>query len=231
MAAWVLCHVTQLMSGRVCIWTRVSLTPKVMIPQWKYELWPRRTDGEDPDFGFSLERKGWVLGSSVMGPGAVRKHGALKIYPNSLHYFTKPIVAWTSVAKINKNDNLKNAYYVRSVVLIPLQASLSFTISQSLLKLISIESVMPSNHLILCCPFLLLPSLFPSIRVFFNESVLHIRWPKYWSFSFSISLSMNIQDWFPLGLTSLIFLLSKGLSRVFSVWRSCHICTWLLEKS
>ena len=80
------------------------------------------------------------------------------------------------------------------------QASLSITNSQSLLKLMSIKSVMPSNHLILCRPLLLLPSIFPSIRVFSNESILHIRWPKYWSFSFSISLSnMNIQDWFPLG--------------------------------
>ena len=62
-------------------------------------------------------------------------------------------------------------------------ASLSFTISQSLLKLTSIESMMPSNHLILCCPFLFLPSVFPSMRVFFNESALCIRWLKYWSFS------------------------------------------------
>ena len=66
------------------------------------------------------------------------------------------------------------------------QASLSITNSQTLLKLMSIESVMPSNHLILCCPLLLLPSIFLSIRVFSNESVLCIRWPKYWSFSFSI---------------------------------------------
>ena len=69
------------------------------------------------------------------------------------------------------------------------QASLSITNSQSLLKLMSIESVMPSNHLVLCCPLLLPPSIFPSIRVFSSESVLHIRWPKYWSFSFSISPS------------------------------------------
>jgi len=69
------------------------------------------------------------------------------------------------------------------------QASLSFTISQSLLKLMSIESVMPSNHLILCHLLLLLPSIFPSIRVFSSESSLCIRWPKYWSFSFSISPS------------------------------------------
>ena len=84
------------------------------------------------------------------------------------------------------------------------QASLSFTISQSLLKLISIESMMPSNNLILCCPLLLLPSIFPSIRVFSNESALHIRWPKYWSFSFispsneySGLISFKI-DWFDL---------------------------------
>ena len=85
------------------------------------------------------------------------------------------------------------------------QASLSFTSSQSLLKLMSIESVMPSNHFILCHPFLLLLSIFPSIRVFSNESVLHIRWPKYWSFSFSISPSNEYSglisfriDWFDL---------------------------------
>ena len=69
------------------------------------------------------------------------------------------------------------------------QASLSITNSQSLLKLMSIESVMPSNHLVLCHPLLLPPSIFPSIGVFSNESVLHIRWPKYWSFSVSISPS------------------------------------------
>ena len=75
-----------------------------------------------------------------------------------------------------------------------LQASWSITNSQSLLKFMSTESVMPSNHLILCCPLLLLPSVFPSIRVFSNELVLHIRWPKYWSFSFSISPS-NEYSW------------------------------------
>ena len=69
------------------------------------------------------------------------------------------------------------------------QASRSLTNFRSLLKLMSIVSVMPSNHLILCCPLLFLPSIFPSIRVFSNESVLHIRWPKYWSFGFSISPS------------------------------------------
>ena len=93
------------------------------------------------------------------------------------------------------------------------QAFLSFTISQSLLKFMSIELVMPSNHLILCHP-LLLPSIFPSIRVFSNESVLHIRWPKYWSFSFSISPS-NKYSVFILGLTGLISLQPRD-SQVFS---------------
>ena len=85
------------------------------------------------------------------------------------------------------------------------QASLSFTISQSLFKLIAIEVMMPSKHLILCCPLLLLPSDFPSIRVFYNESALRIRWRKYWSFIFSISPSNEHSgliffriDWFDL---------------------------------
>ena len=74
------------------------------------------------------------------------------------------------------------------------QASLYITNSRSLLKLMPIESVMPSNHLILCCPLLLPPLIFPSIRVFSNKSVLHIRWPNYWSFSSASVLPMNIQD-------------------------------------
>ena len=85
------------------------------------------------------------------------------------------------------------------------QASLSITNSQSLLQLMSIELVMPSNHLILCCPLLLLPSIFPSIRVFSNESALRIRWQKNWSFSFSISCFNEYSgliffkiDWFDL---------------------------------
>ena len=108
------------------------------------------------------------------------------------------------------------------------QASLSITNSRSLLKLMSIESVMPSSHLILCHSLHLLPSTFPSIRVFSNASVLCIRWPKDWSFSFNISWTastsastsfihpMNFQDQFPLELIGLISLQSKGLSRVFS---------------
>ena len=96
------------------------------------------------------------------------------------------------------------------------QAFLSITNSRSPPKPMSIESMMPSSHLILCCPLLLLPSIFPSIRVFSNESILHIRWPKYWSFSFSISPSNEHQNWSPLGWTGWISLQPKGLSRVFS---------------
>ena len=125
------------------------------------------------------------------------------------------------------------------------QASLSITNSWSLLKLTSIKSVMPSKHLILCGPLLLLSSIFPSIRVFSNESVLRIRWPKYCSSASASVLPMNIQNWFPLGWTGLISLQSKGLSGVFSnttvqkyqffcaqpsLWSSSHIHTWLLEK-
>ena len=115
--------------------------------------------------------------------------------------------------------------------------------SQSLLKFMSIELAMPSNHLLLCHPLLLLPSSFLRIRVFSNELVLCIRWPKFWSLS--TSPSSEYSGWFLLKLTGLISLQSKGLSRVFSsttvwkhqffgglpsLWSISHICTWLLEK-
>ena len=125
------------------------------------------------------------------------------------------------------------------------QASLSFTISQSLLKLMSTESVMPSNHLILGCPLLLLPSIFPSIRVF-PANQLSTSGGQSIGVSASASvLPMNTQDWSTLGWTGWISLQSKGLSRVLanttvqnrqffstqlSLWSSSHIHTWLLEK-
>ena len=90
------------------------------------------------------------------------------------------------------------------------QASLSITNSQGLLKLMSIESVIPSNHLILCRPLLLLPSIYPSIRVFSNESVLLIRWPKYWSFSFSISFSSEYSGLISLRMDWLDLLAIQG---------------------
>ena len=114
----------------------------------------------------------------------------------------------------------------------------------------SIKSVMPSSHLTLCRPLLLLPPVPPSIRVFSSESTLHMRWPKYWSFSFTSVFQMNTQDWSPLEWTGWISLQSKGLSRVFSNttvqkhqffsaqlssqsihdWMYGHIHTWPLEK-
>ena len=96
------------------------------------------------------------------------------------------------------------------------QASLFITNSQSLPKLMCIELAMPSNHLILCCPLLLLSSIFISIRVFSNESALHIRWPKYSSFSFNITPSKGHSALIPLRWTGWISLQSKGLSKVFT---------------
>ena len=90
------------------------------------------------------------------------------------------------------------------------QASLSITDSRSLLKLMSIDSVMPSNHFILCCPLLLLPSIFPSIRAFTNESVLRIRWPKYWNFSFNISPSNEYSGLFSFRMDWLDLLAVQG---------------------
>ena len=96
------------------------------------------------------------------------------------------------------------------------QASLSITNSRSALKRMPIESVMPSSHLILCRPLLLLPPISPSIRVFSNESTLHMRWPKYWSFSFNIIPSKEIPRLISFRWTGWISLQSKGLSSVFS---------------
>ena len=125
------------------------------------------------------------------------------------------------------------------------QASLSITSSQSLPKLMSIESVVPSNHFILCHSLLLPSSIFPSIRVFSNESALCIRWPKYWSFSFNISPSNEHPGLISFRMDWLDLLQSKELSRVFSnitvqkhqffsiqpsLWSNSHLYTWLLEK-
>ena len=125
------------------------------------------------------------------------------------------------------------------------QASLSIINFWSLPKLMSTESVMPSNHLILCCPLLLLPSIFPSIKVFSNEWALLIRWPKYWSFSFIISPYNGYSGLISFRMAAWVSLQSKGLSRVFSntavqkhqffgsqlsLESNCHIHIWLLEK-
>ena len=125
------------------------------------------------------------------------------------------------------------------------QASLSFTIFWSLLQLMSIKSVMSSNHLILCHPLLLLPEIFPSIRVFSNELALHIRCQNIGVSASASVLPVNSQGWFPLRLIDLTSLLSKGLSRVFSsttvrkcqsfgaqpsLWSYSHIRMWLLEQ-
>ena len=145
-------------------------------------------------------------------------------------------------------------YVVQSLSLVQLfeipwiaafQASPSFTISWNWLKLMSSESMMPSNHLILYCSLILLPLIFQSIRVFSNESAVCI-WQSIGASASASGLPKSIQDWFPLGLIGLIPLLSKGLSRVFSsttvgkhhffsaqpsLCSSSHIHTWLLENS
>ena len=181
-------------------------------------------------------------------------NGILLIHLNT---FESVLMRWMKLEPVIQSEvsqKEKHQYSISSVQLLSRvqlfgtprtavhQASLSFTISWSLLKLMSIESGTPSNHVILCRPLLLPPSIFPSIRIFSHESALHIRWPKLWSFSFSISPSSEYSGWFPLGWTGLI---SKGLSRVFSnttlqkhqffgaqpsTWSDSHIHPWLLEK-
>ena len=153
---------------------------------------------------------------------------------------------WLCLAKIYWSSTLRQPETRQTPRTAAHQAFLSFAISQNLLKLMSVESVMPSNHLILCCPLLLLPSIFPSIRVFSNELTLRMRWPKYWSFSFSFSISPSNKysglisfrmDWFDLfgvqgTLKSLLLHHSSKpsvLQRSASLWSNSQIRTWLLE--
>ena len=165
------------------------------------------------------------------------------LWPHVLQHTRLPSPSPTPGACSNSCPSSWWCHPTISSSVIPFSSCLqSFPASGSLLKLMTIELVMPSNHLILCHPLLLLHSIFSSIRVFSNELVVRIRWPKYWSFS--ISPPMYIQGRFPLGWTGLI-LLSEGLWRVFSsttvpkyqffgtqpfLWPCSHICTWLLEK-
>ena len=149
------------------------------------------------------------------------------------------------IYQFNSIQSLSCAWLFATPRTAALQASLSIANSRSLVKLMSIESVMPSNHLILCLPLLFPPSIFPSIRVFSSESALHITWPRYWSFSFSITPSNEYSgliffriDWFNLLLVqrTLKSLLQYHSSKhqffgiQLSLWSNSHIHTWLLEK-
>ena len=131
--------------------------------------------------------KSWNQGASM-----VRFWGGLASWLSDSHFLTcHPVMdrAWAYLSSSFVVQPLSHLQLFVTLCTATWSAPLPFTISWSLSKFMSVESVMPSNHLILCHPLLLLPSVFPSIRVFFSESALHIRWPKYWSFSFSISLS------------------------------------------
>ena len=164
-------------------------------------------------------------------------------HPQNVKAFLFWIVQFSSVQSLSRVRLFPTPWIAR-------QASLSITNSRSSLRLKSIESVMPSSHLILCCPLLLLPPIPPSIRVFSNVSTLHMRWPKYWSFSFSIIPSKEIpglisfrMDWLDLLVGT--GWISKGLSGVFSnttvqkrqffssqlsSQSNSHIHTWPQEK-
>ena len=147
--------------------------------------------------------------------------------------------------QIRSDQSLSRVWLFATPWIAACKASLSITNSQGSFKLMSIELVMPSSHLILCHPLFLLRPIPPSIRVFSSESTLFMRWPKYWSFSFSISLPKKSQGWSPLEWTGWISLQFKGLSWVFSnttvqkhqffgaqpsSQSNSHIHTWSLEK-
>ena len=162
------------------------------------------------------------------------------------HILSHMLCSLFGLAKASSVQSLSRVWLFVTPWITARQASLSITNSQSSPKLMSIESVLPSSHLILCRPLLLLPPIPRSIRVFSNESTLCMRWPKYWSFSFSISPFKEHPDRSPLEWIGWISLQSKGLSRVFSnttvqkhqffsaqlsSQSNFHIHTWPLEKT
>ena len=179
----------------------------LMQPFWKYP-WPYRTRTKNAKICVEPQK---ANKQKQIAKGILRgkKEIKLKVSDSLTSHYSK-------ATTIKTVCSVQSSSHVWLFATAAHQASLSITNSQSLLKLISIKSVMPSNHLIFCHPLPLLPSIFPSIRVFSKESVLYIRWPKYWSFNSASVLPMNIQDWFPLGWTGWISLQSKGLSRIFS---------------
>ena len=145
---------------------------------------------------------------------------------------------WSFSFRINSVHSLSSVQLFTTPCSTAHQASLSITNSWRLLKFMSIESVMPSNHLILCCPLLLLPSIFSSIRVFFNESALRIRWPKNWSFSFNINLSNEHSglisfrmDWLDLCAVqgTLKSLLQHHSSKASILWNSAFFTVQIEE--
>ena len=141
----------------------------------------------------------------------ILNHNCNVVTLSILFYFSMAvsfIVKWDD--QFNSVQLLSRVWLIATPWTAACQASLSFTISQSLIILISIELVMTSIHLILYCPFLLLPSIFPSIRVFSSESVLHTMWPKYWSFSFSISASNEYSELISSRMDWLDFLAVQG---------------------
>ena len=174
--------------------------------------------------GFLWNEKCWHL-PSVGGFSSVKSSKTLLVYP--LRGTGTPsqgytVVSWlllTGLCIPSLPDSVQLLSCVRLFVTpwtAAHQASLSITNSWSLLKLMSVESVMPSNHLILCCPCLLLPLIFPSFKVFSNESVFTSGGQNIGVSASTLDLLINIQDWFPWGFTGWISLQSKGLSRVFS---------------
>ena len=164
------------------------------------------------------------------------------MYSHQVHWCVLSVFKWFGSVQL-----LSRVWLYATPCSAACQASLSITNAWSLLELMSIKSVMSSNHLILCCPFLLLPSIFPSIRVFSKKSVLRIRWPKYWSFGFSISPSNEHpglisfrMDWLDLlavqdslksfGVFSNTTVQSINSLALSFLWSNSHIHTWPLGK-
>ena len=215
----------------LCIWPSL-LAQLVRNPPARQETWVWSLDLDWKD----APEKGMAIHSSILAwriprteePGGLQSMGSQRVRHNWLtlsllmHDKASTWCYWSSfLLQFSSVQSLSLVWLFATPWIAARQASLSITNSRSLLKLMSIESVMPSSHLILCRPLLLLPPILPSIRVFSNESALHMRWPKYWSFSFSISPSNEHP-----GLIS--FRMDWLLRAIIScpLWNDCRETEW-----
>ena len=251
--SWPCSSVHGIIQARLLEWVSISYSYSTtgghLIPGWgtriSHATWYTQKKKKKHQLKISWQH--WINNKTSKSQDIMMRWGKRIKYKHTDFFFTFNIeglhIKWETKMlspisiKFSSVQSLSRVQFFETLWIAARQTSLSITNSQSSPKLKSIESVMPSSHLILCRPLLLLPPIPPSIRVFSNESTLHMRWPKYWSFSFSISPSSEHPE--------LISLQSKGLSRVFSnttvqkhqffssqlsSQSNSHIHTWPLEK-
>ena len=194
-------------------WGFTASSASTVSPRWGTTWEPLPLHGEQKPLSQNRHSLSWRMDSGARPAVSAAPGNSMTLPPFTL-YRSKPSAWCQPLCLSSVQFSLSRGQHFVTQWTAACQASLFITNSWRLCKLMAIESKMPSNHLILCHPLPLPPSIFLSSRIFSNKSVLRITWPKHWSFS--IIFPMNTQGWFPLGWTGSISLLAKGLPRVFS---------------